>query len=117
VAQAAWDRFFGEALARLAEPNPERRRDLAMDKTIRSLGPRPEAPLTAEEREALQVRCDVEEILASNARRPNYGRTTIACLRDFKTAEAGNDDTQALQEELRGSLLMSRARWRKGGAP
>jgi len=74
LAQAAWEQFFEDALAELDEPNKNLCHDLALDKTLRALGPRPRGPLTEEEREDLSVQHEVEQLIADASRRPNYGK-------------------------------------------
>ena len=68
LAQAAWDQFFTDALTKVDDPNPELRRDLALDKTIRALGQRPREPLSPLEREDLQVRAEVDTIIDTASR-------------------------------------------------
>jgi len=65
LAQAAWDQFFEDALSKFDHPNPNLCCDLALDKTIRALGHRPRAPLTPEERADLEVRAEVEQLIAA----------------------------------------------------
>lgn len=72
--QAAWDRFFAQALTQFTDPNPNLRHDRALDRTIRALGQRPAAPLTNAELEDLTVQHEVEHLIASSSHRHNYGR-------------------------------------------
>jgi len=72
--QAAWDLFFEDELAKTSNPNPELRRDIALDRTLRALGRRPRNPLTQQEREDLMVQLEVEQIIAESSARHNYGR-------------------------------------------
>jgi hypothetical protein len=73
LAQAAWDQFFEDALGTFHDPNPDLCMDLALDKTLRALGPRPRPPLTPEEKEDLMIRMEVEQVMAASSVRPNYG--------------------------------------------
>ena len=68
LAQAAWDQFFEDALGKFDHPNPNLCCDLALDKTIRALGHRPRAPLTLEERADIEIRADVDALIASASR-------------------------------------------------
>ena len=74
LAQAAWDQFLEDELAGIDEPNPDLRRDLALDRTIRALGQRPRGPLTPEEHKALSVRQEVEQLIAASSRLRNHGQ-------------------------------------------
>ena len=74
LAQAGWDRFLQDTLAKIDELNPDLRMDLALDKTIRALGRRPQRPLTWEERQALILKQDVEQLLVQASRPRNYGQ-------------------------------------------
>lgn len=72
--QERWDRFFQTALARQCNPNPELRRDYAMDETLRALGRRARGPLSAQERAALALREEVDDHFAEANRTRNYGK-------------------------------------------
>lgn len=74
LAQSAWEQFFEDALAEFDEPNKNLCHDLALDKTLRALGPRPRGPLMEKEREDLAVQHEVEQLIADSSRRPNYGK-------------------------------------------
>jgi len=68
LAQAVWDQFFEDALAKFDHPNPNLCCDRALDKTIRALGHRPRGSLTPEERADIEIRSQVEELIASASR-------------------------------------------------
>lgn len=73
AAQARWDAHFQAAWSRVKHPNPEWRKDLALDATLRALGRRPTAPRTEAERKAHALRIEVEEHFQEVSRIPNHG--------------------------------------------
>lgn len=98
LAQSAWDQFFGDVLATFTHPNPDLNRDLAMDKTLRALGRRPQPPLTEQERSDLEVRSDVEQIIAT-ASHPN-GLRNHELFDGIEPVDANDDRLEALCDEL-----------------
>jgi hypothetical protein len=72
LAQAAWDQFFDDVLARLKHPNPSHCHDVALDRTIRALGRRPRAPMTPQERSDLLLRTEVESLLTGESARADH---------------------------------------------
>ena len=95
LAQAAWDQFFEDVLATFDDPNPNLCCDLALDKTIRALGHRPRAPLTPEERADIEVRAEVEQLIASAS------QVRGMCRREFYDGleSATEDLSDAIQVE------------------
>ena len=78
LAQAAWDQFLQDTLATIKCPNPDQRRDIALDRTIRALGQRPRAPLSEQQRADLQLRHEVSAIIRESSRIRRYGQDTPA---------------------------------------
>jgi len=77
-AQAAWDRYLLAVLQTLADPNPLRRGDLALDRTIRALGPRPAREPDAAEHAALVLRGEIERHLLEAMRPRKTGQKRAA---------------------------------------
>ena len=90
LAQSAWDQFFEDSRAKFTTPNPDLNRDLALDKTIRALGQRPRLPMTAEERAELEVRAEVEQVIASSIRPHGL------CLRDLYDGLESEDNDEEM---------------------
>jgi hypothetical protein len=74
LAQRAWDMFLHSALQDFDDPNPDLRRDLALDRTIRALGQRPTHPPNREDYLAAAVRREIQDIFAEAGRIRSYGR-------------------------------------------